>query len=201
MLEFTSDQIVFISDTHFGHSNIINYCQRPFQFPDTSEMDRLMLQAMKDADDAGKTIIHLGDFLFKPNHEILDEWRPKGNHILVRGNHDKHANEKGRYETLYKEYFNHIIGESSYTWRTHGETIKIDGVMVFLSHEPQKDLNWVKYNVHGHHHNNMYRNPDYFKPEYDWLFGSHRHFNASVELTNYKTVTWEEVQRLIPPAR
>lgn len=177
--QFTKDEVVFISDTHFGHANIINYCSRPFDFPNTTEMDRVMLEALKAADDAGKTIIHLGDFVFRPDNLLAQDWRPKGEHIIILGNHDKHAGEGGKHRKLYREFFHHIEGHYK-TWPTHFLTIEVDGVKVMLSHVGQTQLMWHKWNFHGHTHNH-----------FDVPM-SPQHSNLSVELTNYKTVTFDE---------
>ncbi len=176
--QFEKDEVVFISDTHFGHANIINYCSRPFIFPDTTEMDRVMMNALKAADAAGKTIIHLGDFVFRPDNVLAETWRPQGEHIIIMGNHDKNGDD--RYRSLYREFFHDIIGKAS-TWKTNILGIEVGGVSILLSHMPQDT--WFppyKWNFHGHTHNH------FTQPKSD------RHCNLSVELIDYKTVTFDE---------
>lgn len=198
--EFTSDEAVFISDTHFGHANIINYCDRPFIFPHTDEMDKLMLDNMKIADEAGKTIFHMGDFVFNPSYLLKTTWRPVGQHYIVLGNHDKHADNGGKYRKLYREFFHNIIGFCR-TWKKNTLRITVDGKVCVLSHEPQFDINDDELNIYGHHHNNMLRYPEKFKEDfrgsnYRWLFGKSNYYNVGVELTNYKPVTFSELSTL-----
>lgn len=199
--KFSSDDVVFISDTHFGHANIIKYCDRPFHYPNTDEMDALMLTNMQLADQAGKTIFHCGDFVFNPKYLTESKWRPEGKHYIVLGNHDKHADTDGKYRKLYREFFHEIIGHSKH-WRLNSMMIELDGVPVLLSHEPQRHLGGAKYNVYGHHHNNMIRNTDRFRfDEYDWLYGKDNYYNAGVELTNYRPVTFQELSEIPRPVK
>jgi calcineurin-like phosphoesterase family protein len=198
--EFRSEDCVFISDTHFGHANIIKYCERPFEFPHTGEMDALMLNGLQQADEMGKTIFHMGDFLFNPENLLKSKWRPKGDHYIILGNHDKHADKDGKYRKLYREFFTNIIGHSR-QWRMNSFYMNLDNRRLVLSHEPQRHLGWAQYNIYGHHHNNMIRHTDRFTNEYDWLFGRDTHFNAGVELTNYRPVTYDELTQIPRPKK
>lgn len=197
-LQFRLEDCVFISDTHFGHANIIKYCDRPFEFPDTSKMDELMLSGLQQADAEGKTIFHMGDFVFNPKHLLESKWRPTGNHYIILGNHDKYADVDGKYRKLYREFFSTIVGYS-YKWRENVLYIELDEHKIILSHEPQRFLGSAEYNIYGHHHNNMIRQTDRFKDEYDWLFGSSIHFNAGVELTNYKPISYNDLIQIPRP--
>lgn len=194
--EFTKDEVVFTADSHYGHFNIINYCNRPFTTAE--EMDLTMLSAMQDADAAGKTIIHAGDFVFQPTTLQQISWRPKNNHIILLGNHDTHANKDGKYRKLYQEFFSSIEGHSD-TWKTHFLSIIVDDEPIMISHEPQQQLMWYKYNLYGHHHNNMHLRPAQFYPKYDWLFKSDKHFNIGVELTEYKPISLQQAHSIPMP--
>jgi calcineurin-like phosphoesterase family protein len=201
-LTFKHDDVVFWSDTHFGHQNIIKYCTRPFEFSPagTEAMDLVMLDAFREADEAGKTIFHLGDFVFRPDTIRKMSWRPRGEHYILLGNHDKHANDGGKYRSLYHEYFRHIIGHSD-DWKSEMVAVEVDDVGILLSHEPQKQLWGRQFNFYGHHHNNMMRNPSMFLTDYGWLFDSDHHINVGVELTNYHPITVTEALALPKPHR
>jgi calcineurin-like phosphoesterase family protein len=82
----------FTADQHFGHANIIKYCNRVN--PDTGtlfasfeEMDAYMTAAWNSVVSKGDTVYHLGD--------ISKDRSPKqylkhlnGNVVMIRGNHD-----------------------------------------------------------------------------------------------------------------
>ena len=50
---------LFISDTHFGHQNIIKYADRPFL--DIDEMDKEMIKRWNKVVHANDTVWFLGD--------------------------------------------------------------------------------------------------------------------------------------------
>lgn len=77
----------FTSDTHFGHTNIIKYTNRPFS--SVEEMNDVLIQNWNAKVKAGDTVYHLGDFAFgeKYIHAIFPKLN--GRIILIKGNHDK----------------------------------------------------------------------------------------------------------------
>lgn len=130
-----------ISDTHFSHSNVINFEDRPFNSVD--EMDEAMIAAWNDV--VGKTdiVYHLGDVCFGSKQKwryILDKL--KGNIILIKGNHDK------------SKIINGMAREGLLT-EVHslGTVLKRDGLFLNLSHYPMMiGERHRQYSVHGHIH-------------------------------------------------
>ena len=77
----------FTSDTHYWHSNVIKYCNRPFS--SVEEMNEALIDNWNAVVKDGDTVFHLGDVIFAgvtKAREIIP--RLKGNKILIRGNHD-----------------------------------------------------------------------------------------------------------------
>ena len=79
----------YTSDTHFGHTNIINFDNRPFK--DIKEMEDKMVENWNGVVSKNDTVYILGDFCWSKDDE---EWirilnRLTGNKILIKGNHDK----------------------------------------------------------------------------------------------------------------
>jgi calcineurin-like phosphoesterase family protein len=76
-----------ISDTHFGHANIIKYCERPFSSVD--EMNREMTRRWNSVVAPEDLVYHLGDFCFGGKGSVTRyRWFLNGHIVLVRGNHD-----------------------------------------------------------------------------------------------------------------
>ncbi len=77
----------FISDTHFGHENIIKTCKRPFA--NVAEMDEALIGRWNERVGEGDTVYHLGDFCYR-NWRGADAYlRQLNGHIhLIAGNHD-----------------------------------------------------------------------------------------------------------------
>lgn len=75
----------FTSDTHFGHSNVIRYCNRPFQ--SAEEMDNTIISNWNNRVKPDDEIYHLGDFSFRD--PLLYTSRLNGRKFLIPGNHDR----------------------------------------------------------------------------------------------------------------
>lgn len=57
------DTTHFTSDHHFGHRNILRYCERPF--PDVETMDDALIRAWNHQVGPDDVVYHLGDFTLK----------------------------------------------------------------------------------------------------------------------------------------
>jgi len=78
----------FISDTHFGHANIIRFCKRPFA--DVSAMDEALIRNWNDTVGQDDDVWHLGDFSsYRDGRLAAVFWRLNGRKHLVIGNHDE----------------------------------------------------------------------------------------------------------------
>lgn len=78
----------FTSDQHFGHANIIRYCDRPFA--DVEEMNESMIARWNDVVSPADTVWMLGDVAMGPIDESLALiGRLPGRKLLLAGNHDR----------------------------------------------------------------------------------------------------------------
>lgn len=80
--------IFFTADTHFGHKNVIQHCNRPFK--DVEDMNNTFVKNWNSVITDDDTVYHLGDLSFynmTKTVEILESLN--GNIILIRSNHDK----------------------------------------------------------------------------------------------------------------
>lgn len=78
----------FTSDTHFGHSAVIEFCERPFR--DVRHMEEQLVKRINSRVRPEDTLVIVGDGFFTNSgqrHKILE--KINGTKILVQGNHDK----------------------------------------------------------------------------------------------------------------
>jgi len=106
----------FTADHHFGHSNIIKYCNRPFK--SVEHMNAEMVRRWNERVASEDRVFHLGDFCFEGNSrsETFKSWTNilNGEIILIRGNHDRWRNSR-------------IVSAD----------IKLGGRLIHLSHRPE----------------------------------------------------------------
>lgn len=169
--------IYYISDTHFGHKNIINYEHRPFKC--VEEMNETLIynwnKKVKPEDD----IYILGDFSSysatnENNIKILK--RLNGKKHLVLGNHDSFARKPSFDKTLF---------ESINDYRE----INDNGRHVCLFHYPiavYDRQHYGSYHCYGHVHSKMHLVPEQLRK-------SGRAFNVGVDVNNYEPVTLDEL--------
>ena len=127
-----------ISDTHFGHKKMIEYCGRPNDF------EEIIWNNLDKINDYENTLIHLGDFCIGQDehfHSMFETYKFKK--ILVLGNHDNKSNSwylnKG-WDFVCENFVNKYFGKK-----------------IMFSHTPLKLYNNEDLNIHGHFHNNLPR--------------------------------------------
>lgn len=76
----------FTSDFHFGHRNVIQYCNRPFA--SVEEMNEKLVQIWNAQVAPTDTVYFLGDFSLNPRYSKEFTNRLNGTKILIHGNHD-----------------------------------------------------------------------------------------------------------------
>ena len=81
-----SKKVFFVSDTHFGHENIIRFCNRPFL--NVEEMNEVLIENWNKIVPEDGTVFHLGDFALGGSN-IWNEVLPclNGQIYLILGNH------------------------------------------------------------------------------------------------------------------
>jgi len=156
----------FISDTHFGHKNIIKFdsskgCR---QFDNIEEHNEKLVQNWNSVVKKRDIVWHLGDFCFgKKNLEYAS--RLNGLKELVLGNHDTFSTES------YLKYFHKVYGSAQF-----------DGNI--LSHIPVHESQFTRwdYNIHGHLHSKD--------------LDDRRYVNVSCEQINMTPISYEELKTL-----
>lgn len=166
-------KIFFTSDTHFGHGNIIKYCNRPFV--DKVEMDRVLIENWNAVVGPQDRIYHLGDFAFLKQDQMRDVLKKlNGEKILIRGNHDKSKS------VMLSVGFDQVYDALQ---------IDINGETLWMSHYPYPYIEYDPY-IEDHddpdaHHEIM---ADHGQPKdngHTWLLCGHVH-------TAWKSKQWKD---------
>ena len=92
----------FTADEHYGHANIIEYCNRPFQ--SVQEMDDVLITNHNKIVTANDITVHIGDFCWASKQKDANKQyisKLKGNHIFLAGSHDRWLPRSSRY--IWKE--------------------------------------------------------------------------------------------------
>lgn len=161
-----SNNIFFISDTHFGHGNILNFKDKDGKavrsFASVEEMDETLIQNWNKVVKPNDKIYHLGDVAI-PRRGLNCLARCNGDKVLVRGNHDIFRLKD------YVKYFRDIRGY-----------VVIENYL--CSHIPvhPDSKGRFKANIHGHLHSNKLDDPFYI--------------NVSVEQIGFTPIAFEEIK-------
>lgn len=134
----------FTSDTHFGHTNVIKYCNRPFD--NAHHMNEGLIFKWNSVVKKDDVVYHLGDFGFQKPADLKDIlYKLNGKVLLIPGNHDSNSfinmllcQDMNKVEVLpkYHEFNN-------------------NGRKVVLCHYPIESWNNMSHgsiHLHGHSH-------------------------------------------------
>jgi calcineurin-like phosphoesterase family protein len=172
--------VFFTSDPHFGHANIIQYCNRPFV--SAEEMDQTIIERWNERVGPSDTLYCLGDWCLwrgsRPIDEVAAAYRERvncGRIIFVFGNHDRHGRHNERFCRLFESV--HDLLE-----------IKIDGQPMVLCHYAMRVWNKSHhgaYHLYGHSHGSLPDDPN------------SRSFDCGVDCFNFYPVSLEEVAAIM----
>jgi calcineurin-like phosphoesterase family protein len=139
--------ILFTSDTHWGHANIIRYSNRPYA--DVEEMNEALIKNWNAVVNPTDTVWHLGDFAFLQFSKFKSIiWRLNGDIHVVLGNHDKLITQN-QHEILRQGKIKSI--------QTYAE-VKAEGRFIVLFHYGQRVWNKSHHgsiHLYGHSHGSL----------------------------------------------
>lgn len=176
----------FTSDHHFGHANIIKYCNRPFN--SVAHMNAVMEATWNAVVEPEDIVFYLGDFAMQP--ALVAEILPRlhGTKTLIAGNHDKcHGGAEkwiefyltAGFESIQRQLEMEIANETvllhHFPYRNES-----DPSQKYFGSRPVDRGQWL---IHGHVHDR-------------WKV-SNRQINVSVEPWDFKPVSFEELELTI----
>lgn len=165
------EKIYLFSDPHFDHTNIIRYCNRPFN--STRQMNEGLVgnwnMTVRDID----TVYFLGDMAYGRNRHPIDYWLGKlgGEIFYIRGNHD--SDEITRATVIPNRY-----------------GIQYGNYKFLLMHDPYRPLGYDGWIIHGDKHNNHL-------DEYPLINQKNKTVNVSSELVHYTPLSIEKLISMI----
>ena len=141
--------IYFTADCHFGHKNIIEYCERPFD--NVHIMDQVMFDRINETVGVDDTLYILGDFCYKGKEpkEYLSRISCQDVHLIL-GNHDKRSD--------YIDNMSAARIDVGFTSVSEVKEIIYCNQRIFLSHYPHRSWpashkgSWMLY---GHVHSKL----------------------------------------------
>jgi calcineurin-like phosphoesterase family protein len=164
--------IYFTSDHHFGHTNIIRHCSRPFA--DADEMNREMTKRWNERVKNGDLVYHLGDFAFRGNNPAVYRAGLNGRIVLILGNHDKRKDVmRAGFETIYDM-----------------AQVSVDGTLLVLCHYAMRVWNKSHHgalHLYGHSHGT--------------LPGTAQSLDVGVDCWDFRPVTLTEIKERLNAQR
>lgn len=181
--KFAPEEVWFTSDTHFGHENIIRYCNRPFR--NAEEMNAELIRRWRETVPEDGIVFHLGDFA----HGNARLWNDilsalTGRKYLILGNHDMKALRQG-----YMGRFEHVAQQM---------TIRVGGQAIVLNHNPflcycgsYRDV----WQLFGHVHSGPASHTGLDHPRLKMLFPLQ--YDVGVDNNDFRPISFAEVKAKI----
>jgi calcineurin-like phosphoesterase family protein len=182
----------FISDTHFGHSNIaLKFTlddevtparidpRTGERFTCVEEMDQFMIDNWNKVVNKQDRVYHLGDFCMKRRDlQVLNQLN--GRIYMLLGNHDPW--KKRDWEQF--KNVDHLGGAKMFP--------KLGWICTHIPVNERQFYGRWKWNIHGHTHTNHVMSPGYYPYTLD--SPDERYVNICVENIDYTPIELEELK-------
>jgi calcineurin-like phosphoesterase family protein len=163
--------VFFISDTHFGHKNILTFEPVARPFVNLEEMHDVLVTQWNSVVKPTDKVYHLGDFAFGRSY-IGVAALLNGKKRLILGNHDKYP------AADYLRYFENVYGMIYYD-------------QCLLSHMPAHTHGLGQrhmLNIHGHLHSNAVMQDKLYHIE------DRNYFNVSCERIHLTPISYDAIR-------
>lgn len=172
--------IFFTSDIHFGHTNIIKYCNRPFT--NVQEMDEKIIQNWNKTVSPYDTTYIVGDFSFHKDQQktisIIN--RLNGSKHLIMGNHDKDLKSEvlSKFASVHDYFELNMAPDNDYP----------RGHMIVLLHYAMRVWNKShrgSWHLYGHSHGTLYDD------------NSSLSIDVGLDCHNYMPISYDDVKKIM----
>lgn len=114
----------FTADEHYGHSRVIEYCNRPFK--SVLEMDETLIKNSNSVVKKGDIVVHAGDFCWFKKYYVKDSNdcvaayvdELNGTHVFLKGSHDYWMPRDKSIQIWEKMIDGHYVVACHYAMRT-----------------------------------------------------------------------------------
>ena len=145
--------LFFTSDLHFGHENVIKYCDRPFK--DAAHMNEELVRRWNAKVPTNGRVYILGDVGFMNHHALRDIlFRLNGELHLVFGNHDKVI----RNQRMLQERFSTMSELTEVKHKSGGEKLRF--VLCHYAMRVWDGSHRGTMHLYGHSHGSMPDDPN-----------------------------------------
>ena len=173
------------SDTHFGHNNILKYCNRPFS--NVYDHDETILDNINSMVGVDDHLYHIGDFCMGNPADYLDRIKCRNIHFVV-GSHDK---QMWRYKGRFVEFSEKIASV------INGQLI----VMTHCAHLVWEKSHYGSWHLFGHSHGKLGNSRDNFTDEYkaalSLLLSRMKALDVGVDTHNFLPYSEEELKEIM----
>ena len=165
-------KVFMVSDPHFDHTNIIEYCNRPFA--SIGEMNIIILDNWLKAIKSDDIVLFLGDMCFGRGARKARWWLDQltGKIIYIKGSHDQGIRPTS--VGLNAAFVADVL------------IVAVNGLKLTMMHNPTGRTDWNTWLVHGHTHN-----------ELPFISHKHKRVNVSLDVTEFKPVRLDVICTII----
>lgn len=170
-------KIYIISDTHFNHEKITDFCDRP------QDYEKRLFKSMSRLT-ASDTLVHLGDVCIGNDKYVHRKYiQPlECKKILVKGNHDHKSH--------------HWYMNNGWDFSCDSFDMVYMNMRIAFSHEPLAWNGLWELNIHGHFHDLMHRDYDNKAIEDLYLLYSPELYQENFTAVNLKNFIEKKLKSL-----
>jgi calcineurin-like phosphoesterase family protein len=182
MQEKEVKNIWFTSDQHYGHANVVKFCNRPFYT--VNDMNEHLIHQHNSLVKPNDDVYMVGDFSNKigPKRAVEFLKRLNGKKYLVKGNHDKrivkNPEVQEQFEWIKDIFVLDVPDKDGFNGRRYITLCHYAMRVWYKSH-------WGTWHLYGHSHGKLWDDPQSLS------------FDVGVDCHNFQPINYETVKDIM----